>query len=36
MRQVLIVDDHPGFRRLRPAAVLLDVLLPGRDGFRVA
>ena len=65
MRQVLIVDDHPGFRRfarrllqaegfdvigeaedessavaeverLRPAVVLLDVLLPGRDGFAVA
>jgi DNA-binding NarL/FixJ family response regulator len=65
MRQVLIVDDHPGFRRfarrlleaegfevvgeamdegsavaavvrLKPAVVLLDVLLPGRDGFAVA
>jgi len=65
MRPVLIVDDHPGFRRfarrllqaegfdvigeaedeasavaeverLRPGVVLLDVLLPGRDGFAVA
>ena len=62
---VLIVDDHPGFRRfarsllqaegldvvgeasdeasavaavtrLRPGLVLLDVLLPGRDGFAIA
>lgn len=65
MRQVLIVDDHPGFRRFacrvlqaegfdvigeaedeasavaeverrQPAVVLMDVLLPGRDGFAVA
>jgi DNA-binding NarL/FixJ family response regulator len=65
VRRVLIVDDHPGFRRfarrllqaeglevvgeasdeatavaavarLRPGVVLLDVLLPGRDGFAVA
>jgi DNA-binding NarL/FixJ family response regulator len=63
--RVLIVDDHPRFRRfarslleaegldvvgeaedeasaveavgrLRPSMVLLDVLLPGRDGFAVA
>jgi DNA-binding NarL/FixJ family response regulator len=63
--RVLIVDDHPGFRRfarsllesegfdvvgeardeasalaaaarLRPGLVLLDVLLPGRDGFAIA
>jgi DNA-binding NarL/FixJ family response regulator len=63
--RVLIVDDHPRFRRfarslleveglevvgeaedeasaveavgrLRPGVVLLDVLLPGRDGFAVA
>lgn len=65
MSRVLIVDDHPGFRRfarrlleaegidvvgeavdgvsaleaaqrLRPDVVLLDVLLPGSDGFVVA
>ena len=65
MERVLIVDDHPGFRRfarnllqaegvdvvgeasdeasavaavarLRPSLVLLDVLLPGRDGFAIA
>ena len=65
MDRVLIVDDHPRFRRfarslleaegldvvgeaedeasaveatrrLRPGVVLLDVLLPGRDGFAVA
>jgi DNA-binding NarL/FixJ family response regulator len=65
VNRVLIVDDHPGFRRfarrlleaeeievvgeavdgasaleaaqrLRPDAVLLDVLLPGIDGFAVA
>ena len=63
--RVLIVDDHPGFRRfarsllqaegldvvgeasdgptavaavatLRPGLVVLDVLLPGPDGFAIA